>query len=36
LKSPDEGGVDESLTSKIKEPLPARNAQMPEKRTAAF
>jgi hypothetical protein len=36
LKSPHEGGVDESLPSKIREPLSARNAQMPEKRTAVF
>jgi hypothetical protein len=36
LKSPYEGGVDESLPSKIRVPLSARNAQMPEKRTAVF
>jgi hypothetical protein len=36
LKSPHEGGVDQSLPSKIREPLSARNAQMPEKHTAAF
>jgi hypothetical protein len=36
MKSPYEGGVDESLPSKIRELLPARSAQMPEKRTAAF
>jgi hypothetical protein len=35
MKSPDEGG-DESLSSKIRGLLPARTAQMPEKRTAAF
>src|SRR5258707_322096 len=36
MKSPYEGGVDESLPSKIRGLLPARNAQMPEKRAAAF
>jgi hypothetical protein len=36
MKSPDEGGVDESLPSKIRGLLSARNAQMPERRTAAF
>jgi hypothetical protein len=36
VKSPDEGGVDERLPSQIRELLPARCAQMPEKRTAAF
>jgi hypothetical protein len=36
MKSPDEGGVDESLPSKIRGPLSARNAQMPERRTVAF
>jgi hypothetical protein len=36
LKSPDEGGVDQSLPSQIRGPLSARNAQMPEKRTMAF
>jgi hypothetical protein len=36
MKSPDEGGVDESLPSKIRGLLPARNAQMPDGRTAAF
>jgi len=36
VKSPDEGGVDESLPSQIRGLLSARNAQMPERRTAAF
>jgi hypothetical protein len=36
MKSPYEGGVDESLPSKIREPLSARNAQMPERPTAVF
>jgi hypothetical protein len=36
MKSPYEGGVDESLPSKIRELLPARGAQMPKKRTASF
>jgi hypothetical protein len=36
LKSPDEGGVDESLPSQIRGLLFARCAQMPEKRPAAF
>jgi hypothetical protein len=36
MKSPHEGGVDESLSSKIRGPLSARNAQMPERRTAVF
>ena len=36
MESPYEGGVDESLPSKIRELLPARGAQMLEKRTAAF
>ena len=35
MKSPDEGGVDESLPSKIRGLLFARCAQMPERRTAA-
>jgi hypothetical protein len=36
MKSPDEGGVDESLPSKIRGLLPVRSAQMPERHTAAF
>ena len=36
MKSPSEGGVDESLAPKVRELLPARSAQMLEKRTAAF
>ncbi len=36
MKSPYEGGVDESLPSKMRGLLPARSAQMPEKRTVAF
>jgi len=36
MKSPYEEGADESLPSKIRGLLPARGAQMPEKRTAAF
>jgi hypothetical protein len=36
MKSPSEGGADETLPSKIRELLPARGAQMTEKRTAAF
>src|SRR5437879_4491150 len=36
MKLPSEGGVDESLPSKIRELLPARGAQMTEKRTASF
>jgi len=36
MKSPHEGGVDESLPSKIRGLHPARSAQMPEKRPAAF
>jgi hypothetical protein len=36
MKLPSEGGGDESLPSKIRELLPARRAQMTEKRTAAF
>jgi len=36
MKSLDDEGVDESLPSKIRRPLPGRSAQMPEKRTAAF
>src|SRR5258708_4929816 len=36
MKSPYEGGVDESLPSKIREPIFARSAPMPKKRTAAF
>jgi hypothetical protein len=36
MKSPDEGGIDESLPSKGQGLLPARTAQMPERRTAAF
>jgi hypothetical protein len=36
MKSPYQGGVDESLPSKVRGLLPARSAQMPEKRTAAF
>ena len=36
VESPYAGGVDESLPSKNKGLLPARNAQMPEKRTAVF
>src|SRR2546425_3466292 len=36
MKSPYEGGVHESLPSKIRGLLRARGAQMPEKRTAAF
>lgn len=35
-KSRYEGGVDESLPSKIRGLIPARNAQMPENRGAAF
>ena len=34
MKSPYEGGVDESLPSKIRGLLPARSAQMPKKRAA--
>ena len=36
MKLPSEGGVNESLPSKIGELLPAHRAQMPKKRTAAF
>ena len=36
MKSPYEGGADESLPSKIGGLLPARGAQMTEKRTAVF
>jgi hypothetical protein len=36
MKSPYEGGADESLPSKIWGLPTARGAQMPEKRTAAF
>ena len=36
MKSPHEEGIGESLPSKIRGLLPARSAQMPEKRTAAF
>jgi hypothetical protein len=36
IKRPDEGGVDESLPSKIRGLFPARTGQMPEKRRAAF
>src|SRR5207248_8336240 len=36
VKSPHEGGVNESLPSKISGPLFARCAQMPEKRPTAF
>jgi hypothetical protein len=36
MESPYEGGVGESLPSKIRELLPARGAQMTEKRTASF
>ena len=36
MKSPHEGGVEESLPSKVRGLLPARRAQMLEKRTAAF
>ena len=36
MKSPSEGGVDESPASKIRGLLPVHRAQMPEKRTAAF
>src|SRR5882724_7110389 len=36
VKSPHEGGVNESLPSQIRGLLPARCAQMPEKRPAAF
>ena len=36
LKSPHEGGFGESLPSQIRGLLSARNAQMPERRTAAF
>ena len=36
MKSPYEGGVDESLPSKIRGLLFARCAQMPEKRPTAF
>jgi hypothetical protein len=36
MKSPDEGGVDESLRSGIRGLLPTRCAQMPERRTAVF
>ena len=36
MKSPSEGGVDESLPSKIRGLIPGHGAQMPKKRTAAF
>ena len=36
MKSPHEGGVNESLPSQIRGLLFARSAQMPERRTAAF
>jgi hypothetical protein len=36
IKWPDEGGVDESLPSKVNGLIPVRSAQMPEKRTAPF
>jgi hypothetical protein len=36
MKSPHEGGVNESLPSKIRGLLFARSAQKPERRTAAF
>jgi len=36
MKSPDEGGIDESLPSKARKLLPARSAQMPKKRPAVF
>src|SRR6266576_1746502 len=36
MKSPYEGGVDESLPSKIRGLLPAGSAQMPKKRAAVF
>jgi len=36
MKSPHEGGVNESLPSKIRGLLFARSAQMPKKRPAAF
>ncbi len=36
MKSPYEGGVDESMPSKIRGLLPAGSAQMPKKRAAVF
>jgi len=36
MKSPYEGGVGESLPSKIRGLLPAHSAPTPEKRSAAF
>ena len=36
MKSLDDEGVDESLPSKVRRPLPGRRAQVSEKRTAAF
>src|SRR5207302_7939364 len=36
MKSPYEGGVEESLPSKVSRLLPAHRVQMLEKRTAAF
>src|SRR6266404_1256324 len=36
MKSPYEGGVDESLPSKVRGLLPLPSAQLPEKRTASF
>src|SRR6266581_7719150 len=36
MKLPSEGGVNESLASKIGELLPTHRARMPKKRTAAF
>jgi len=36
MKSRYEGGVDESLPSKIRGLISAGNAQMPENRSAAF
>src|SRR6266581_4329432 len=36
MKSPYEGGVDQSLPSKVRGLLPLPSAQLPEKRTASF
>ena len=36
MKLPCERGVDESLPSKVRGPIPARSAHLPEKRTASF
>ncbi len=36
MKLPHQGGVDESLPSKVRGLIPARSAHLPEKRTASF